>query len=247
MIPPTRTRQRLATILLTTTLILSSAGCFFSQPSPDNDEEEEPYLTEAQMVDKGLTYLEERYGIDFDVKGFMFGGAFGTIPIGLKVTTAEYPDMTSLSVHWERVDGIDSFYDDFIYTIMEPEYQTIVQDLAASHFPVNFTYAILDGPTRSPAEFNKDTTFEQFHAWALDNANVITVISIPTMDAADYEIKADLLKIQLQQVTSKGALRVVVLTPDNYEQDIAAYPVRNQPGVVWPMPEESRVEHEWEA
>ncbi len=244
MNPRSRISRRLTTILLTATLILSSAGCFILIPDED---EEDPYLTEAQMVDKGMAYLEERYGIDFDVKSISAGGMFGEIPTGLNVTTPLYPDMIPLGVYWERVDGVDNFFDDFIYTIVEPEYQAIVQNLVASHFPVNFTYAILDGPTRSPAEFNKDTTFEQFHAWALDSANVTTVISIPTMDAADYEIKADLLKIQLQQVTSKGALRVVVLTPDNYEQDIAAYPVRNQPGVVWPMPEESRVEHEWEA
>ncbi len=237
--------RRLAVVMLVATLVLGSAGCFY--PSFDDGEEVEPYLTEGQMVAKGMTYLKERYGIEFHVERVMVGGAFGTTPIGLFVTTPLYPDMFPQGVNWERVDGVDTFYDDFIYTVMEPGYQIIAQDLVTPQFPVNFTYVNLDGPYNSPAEFGKDTTFEQFHAWARDNAIVTTVISIPTTEAADYETKADLLKAQLQQIVPTGALRVVVLTQENYELDKETYPRRTELGVKWPSPEESRVEFEWEA
>ncbi len=245
MIPPTRTRQRLATILLTITLILSSASC--SYPPPDEDEEEEPYLTEAQMVDKGLTYLEERYGIDFDVKSIRAGGMFGEIPTGLNVTTPLYPDMTSLGVYWERVDGLDMFYDNFIYTIMEPEYLARAQQLTSTFFPTNFTYVSIIGTSHPPDEFDMDTTFEQFHEWARDNIRLTTVVGIPNTEISDYEIGADILKSLQQQTVSTGALRILVFTPENYELYVQTYPTMTEPGVVWPPPLEARIDHEWEA
>ncbi len=72
--------RRLAVVMLVATLVLGSAGCFY--PSFDDGEEVEPYLTEGQMVAKGMTYLKERYGIDwyffFQYSALVFSGQLGS-------------------------------------------------------------------------------------------------------------------------------------------------------------------------
>ncbi len=207
-------------IVIVVSLMFGFGGCFMVRPT---DEETEARINEFEMKTIGLEYLKDRYGVSFELTGYLYGGWANTTIHGFRATTRGFEHEYPFSIRWKRENGVDLFEETYLYWPMEVLYSAALQEVVRQVFPTSSTYAVLHAPEAVsyrppyPDTFNGMTTYEEFHSWGRDNIMVDTIIGIPTDEAGDFVHGASQLEITLKQIHPIGSLSITVMPRESYQ------------------------------
>ncbi len=159
---------------------------------------------------------------DFEVVRYL-NGAWGRNLYGFEATTAEYIHKPPFDVHWERVDGVDYFKEEYLYWPMEKKYAASLHGMVRQFFPISEMHVELYDPRHVvslpsyPDSFDSDTSFDEFCVWARDVIEVSVIIALPIEEASDVDSIAFMLEREIQKAHPIGSLSVNIMTSDNYQ------------------------------